>query len=116
MKTLFAQRPQFKPWETVLAVVLVAGYFTLMGEAIHCQYFLQDHEEHHHTSSRAVSHTTHCLMANYGTMVATLSAESARFNPLQFLTSVLCPGPVSTGSGDVIANTTRAPPSVSSVV
>ena len=116
MKTLCTHRPRFKLWETVLAVVLVAGYFTLMGEVIHCQYFLQDHEEHHHTSSRAVSHTTHCLMANHDSMVDIYSVLSFSFNPLQLLNLELILDPESAGFSIIAANPTRAPPSVSAIV
>ena len=116
MKTLFAQRPRFKLWETVLAVVLVVSYFTLMGETIHCQYFLHGYEEHHHTTSRTVHHTTHCLMANHDSMVGIYSVLSFSFNPLQLLNLELILDPESAGFSIIAANPTRAPPSVSAIV
>jgi len=116
MKTLFAQRPRFHPWGIAVAVALVAGYLTLMGEAILCQYFLQDHEAHHHTSSRALNHTTHCLMANHSAIADIHPVSSAGFNPLQLLNLELIPDPESTGFAEIASNTSRAPPSVSAVV
>src|SRR5882724_7938448 len=117
MKILFAHRSRIQPWGIALVAVLVIGYFNLTSGAIYCQYLFQDNEEHHGTASHPVSSRMHCLMANHGSITATHSAESTRFNPLQFLTLVFSRAPVSTGSGDVIADTARAPPpAVSTIV
>jgi len=110
MKTLFVHRLRFQPWGITLVAVLVTSYFTLMVGAIYCQYYLQQDDYNHHTASYPISSKTHCLMAKHGTMATTLSGESTESNPLQFLTLVLTPGPVSIGSGVVIVDNARAPP------
>jgi len=110
MKVSLPYRPRFRPRQIAIAVCMIAGYLALMGEAIHCQYFLPDHEAHHHSSTRPVNHATHCLMASHCAAAAIHSVGIVHHNTLELLGLLFGPNPVLPGTGIVIAKTARAPP------
>jgi len=94
----------------MVAATMMLGYLSLMGEAIHCQYFVQDHEAHHHSSSRPSHHATHCLTASHCAAAAIHSVGVAHHNTLELLGLLFGPNPVLPGTGIVIAKSARAPP------
>ena len=97
----------------MIAIVafLVLSYLTLMGGTTYCQYLLQkDGGGDHRTSSYPAGDKTFCLMAKHQDVFAAHPGESIGVNHSHLFTSVIIDGPVSTGSGYVIANASRAPP------
>src|SRR5262249_29509122 len=96
---------------TALVALLMTGYFTLMVGAPYCH--LVNHDRH--SSSSTVMAKMHCAMAMHGAMAATLPVQSGRLNPLQFHALVFGSQFGIPGSVDSIANTSRAPPLVSTM-
>jgi hypothetical protein len=89
---------------------LVLAYFGFVGEAIHCQYFANPHQAHGGSSSKPISHATHCLVANHGTSATIHSAEVTGDPPAQRLAFILAPGDDNHESGVLLSEAARGPP------
>ena len=92
-----------------LAIFLVGGYLTLLGESIHCQYF-QDEHGHHRTSSHPLRDRMHCVAAGHNTAVAILAA-SLSHHTLQLVGILLTPKPVLSATEISFSKKARSPPS-----
>jgi hypothetical protein len=97
-------------WRVVVCASLVLAYFGFVGEAIHCQYFADPHQAHGGSSSKPISHATHCLVANHGTSAAIHSDEASGDPPAQQFAFVLTPDDTSHESGVFLSKAARGPP------
>ncbi|MEO5657815.1 MAG: hypothetical protein ABIO65_13435 [Nitrospiria bacterium] len=98
-------------WRVACATGVLLAYLVLAGEAIHCRYFVGEHDQHGTSQSQGPTHATHCLAANHGATaipaVASLGADPlpplGHPSPIDFL-------PVK--AADVGSQSARAPPTV----
>lgn len=107
-----ASRSRCSSWRAILSAGLVAAYFILAGEAIHCQYFPSAHGDHGGSPLRPAAHATHCLLSNHGTSIAIHSAASAGQSPLHVIGLIVTRDPDIAGHGFTPSAPARAPPSV----
>jgi hypothetical protein len=107
------QRKWAQSWRAVVCAGLVLAYFGFVGEAIHCQYLSPTpaHEGHGNSSSKPISHATHCLVANHSTSATVHSGDVAGIPPIQQFGSLFAPGDTSYEARVVLATSARGPPS-----
>lgn len=98
-------------WRAVVAMALLATYLVLAGEAIHCQYFVSEHDQHGTSPLRSTTHTTHCILANHGA-AAIPSIASLGVQSLPLVSSVRYLEHTSARGLVVASAPARAPPAV----
>jgi hypothetical protein len=95
------------------ALVLVLAYVGLAGEAIHCQYFPSEHNQHAEHSTiptPATDHATHCLVANHAGSATVNAHESEPLPALAPTVRLLPDESLSLVSRLVRLTPVRAPP------
>lgn len=110
MRRSAIQRKWAHTWRASVCAGLVLAYVGFVGEAIHCQYFADPHEAHGGSSSKPISHATHCLVANHGASSTIHSAEVSAEPLVQRFALLLTPGETGHESEVVLSKTARGPP------
>jgi hypothetical protein len=95
-----------------VCAVLTVGYLSLMGEAIHCQYVMDDHatDHHNHKSSPAPDTHPHCLSAGHCAVAAIHAAVLSPLHPLQLVGLLSASDQPFLGSSFTESGSARAPP------
>ena len=109
MKIPSSQRFGFPGGRALVSTVLFS-YLTLMGMAIHCQYFMHDHAAHQHSSQQAKDHQSHCMTAGHCSATAIQTAAITGLDPLRDAEQQEQPSPERVHFGFIASNSPRAPP------
>ena len=106
-----AFRPATSSWRVFVSAGLLVAYVILAGEAIHCQYFSSEHDQHGSSQPQTATHATHCILANHGS-AAIPSIASLGLSALPLLRAVVHVDRAVSTTAFVASSQARAPPLV----
>ena len=98
-------------WRAACATGVLLAYLVLAGEAIHCQYFVSEHDQHGTSQSQGPTHAMHCIAANHGS-AAIPAIASLGFDPLPPLGHTPPINPIPVKAALFGSKSARAPPAV----